>query len=300
MAFLTRPFILTAAAAGLLFSTQASAVLGIPPGAKVEINLNGFSSGTLYMATPDTVCTTVEGCDTAAAGATPNPPLGPAPGGIGSEDTWGVANVNTMSNEDTLDVYYSAPTFGNNGQRIALMFYGVTDFNVTNDGINQTILSQGGFVEFWLYTATSGINASGGPTARTGLNTYPGVSDKAGAEMVLKLAFSPGVTASDPSATYLSNFVTTTFQGAGNAFMDVVDGTWADFFDTDSLGDPNGGMHDMYVDFTGNTTGGVPFGWTLKIEAQINSRAVPVPGTLLLLGAGLLGFSGARRRWSHA
>lgn len=104
--------------------------------------------------------------------------------------------------------------------------------------------------------------------------------------------------------------------GFGGGLLDVAGGGLADsVFDTDTYADGLGGTADMTLDTSFSAAGGVATGYPncneaspgvpqngvgtegcLGGSATVNSNIIPEPGTLSILGLGLLGLATVRRR----
>ena len=84
--------------------------------------------------------------------------------------------------------------------------------------------------------------------------------------------------------------------GSGDFYVDADSGWFDPFLLQQNLG-PAGLLCDMYLKFSYNTNAPL-YGWTVRSEdpADFGTKAIPEPGTLLLLGSGLLGLARVGRK----
>lgn len=293
--------LVAAAVVGAVASGAASAlpVPAVTPG-EIKFSIDNYDSATTgYGNTTGLKCLNdTTACDAAAAATSK------APGSAGSvnpeADTMGIFSVSNISNITTGDTLftkgpgqgYITGIFGN------LMDQTVEVFCSAITGCTTTALSVGGFFQLWFnptdYDPTLGPLVGPGKDLNAGL--YPGIS---GGTLLLSGVFAPGaVLNGDFLSTYLTNFNNGTFAGGGQGFLDVTGGLWAEYFDTNSLLNANGGYNDLYLTNTFDDVNGAAssIGWTVKSVAQVTGQAVPEPGTLALVALGLMGAGAAARR----
>jgi len=149
-----------------------------------------------------------------------------------AEDFWGVALVDEVRQGDANGPLIFQKDLLNQGIQLTAMFVKGRDLqaSVSADGTQETVASDSVQVGFFAGTPGS-YNITAGPSARTnpgGVPTYAGV-DGAGTTLIWSFNGVPGVTASDPVASFVSQTSTTlgngaqvgAFVGSGSMFLDA-------------------------------------------------------------------------------
>lgn len=289
---------LLAGASVLAFSTAASALSLTGGDLRINfVNVDSATSTYPLIGANQTICTTVADCDV-ASGALAGSSL--APNAIGSEDTWGLLDVESIRSADNSITYWSK---GDNGETLQGMFYGLDDFrveeifNVTGDTV--ATFSHGGKLDLYLSGADN-FGANTGPAGRGGLSTYAPLTS---GTLYLSLDFTTGCgsTPTVASATLCGSFDSNTV-GGSSGFLKVTGGSAAAQWDTNNAAALSGLLNpvDPEADlfFTNEFTPvGAGNGWSVVSNGNAIGTKLPEPGTLGLLGLGLAGLGmGLRRR----
>lgn len=246
-----------------------------------------FDMGTNYKGQKGgTICASVSACDTAA--------IAPAPGAIGSEDTWGIFQVTGIISNDGFNTLLW--TQGSGGEYITGMFHGLEDA-VVNGGTTASKVeahSTGGSVQFYVdntlanYSAGAALGAAG----RTGAASFTGATN---GTLWLDMNFA-GTADSDYSGlAYQSNFSTASLNGSGSGYLDVVGGSYAGQIKKGTETDLDGNKRDAFLQSTYSPNSNAP-SWTVTNRGGLDTNVIPEPASLALFGLGLAGLASLRRR----
>lgn len=276
-----------AAGFALAFGMAAPASAITLTSGDLKITFNAFDAGTVnYGNSAGIKCQTAAACDNVAG-------ISKAPNSYGSEDTWGIFSVQSISRVSDGGLIFTA---GQGGQYLTGMFGGIQDTLVEVSGQfspSTLALGTGGWLN--MYLTNQNYNSSFGPSGRIGEFGYNGITN-VGGELALSAAFGSGVLGGNPEYTYSSSFANSTISGGSQGFLDVTGGAWASMFNTNSLTDPNGGKHDLFLKTTyGQTGASASAGWTVDASGDVQGE-VPEPGSIALLGLGIAGLAFMRRR----
>ena len=282
-----------AAALALSFGAIGSAqAMGITAG-DFKFTIDNYDSGTTGYGNAAVAClNSVAACD-AAAGSK-------APGSVGSvytsADTMGIFSIGLITKISDGSVMFTKGVDG----YLTGVFGGLQDHSAGTacglGGCSTTTFSSGGTWALFLnavdYDPTLGPSVAAGKDLNALL--YPGIS---GGTLWLSGVFGAGVSSADPTATYMSDFNSSSFAGQGKAFLDITGGSMMGKFNTDQEIDPNNNKHDLAMDITFKRSAqATANGWTVVSAGQITGNAVPEPGTMALAGLALLGAGLASRR----
>ncbi|MCA0439692.1 MAG: PEP-CTERM sorting domain-containing protein [Proteobacteria bacterium] len=282
-----------AAALALSFGAIGSAqAMGITAG-DFKFTIDNYDSGTTGYGNAAVAClNSVAACDAAASSK--------APGSVGSvntsADTMGIFSIGLITKISDGSVMFTKGVDG----YLTGVFGGLQDHSAGTacglGGCSTTTFSSGGTWALFLnavdYDPTLGPSVAAGKDLNALL--YPGIS---GGTLWLSGVFGAGVSSADPTATYMSDFNSSSFAGQGKAFLDITGGSMMGKFNTDQEIDPNNNKHDLAMDITFKATpAATASGWTVVSSGQITGNAVPEPGTMALAGLALLGAGPASRR----
>jgi hypothetical protein len=256
--------------------------------------VDGYVNGTVYPAGGiGPICTDVATCDTAA--------VAPAVGGVGSEDSWGIISVSSITNTTTNTTMFSR---GVDGYLIGAVT-GLTDFFSFGLFNIQRDYATGGTIN--LYKSATDYN----PAAPSSASQAAVVASVTTLPLYLGLNFVVGAGnggfdvagAAATAATYISNFDASTFTGNGSGYLEVTGGDAAGHFDTNTLTTWAGLSADasFSVTLTPITPNDAGYGnWLVGSSSDVKGYAIPEPGSMALAGLGLMGLAALRRRKQQA
>jgi len=233
-----------------------------------------------------------------------------------NETNWGVFTVSdivegTVTGVNSIEANSSvASWFTNlmgNGQ-ITGMFYGIQALTPGTGG--DTFPATGGFLDLY-YRDTVALgsvtNLSAAlPTVRTGYATATGYTD---GTLLAHLAFASGINGNStvfisgtaiPNSggfTGLANSFANVTDVNGDSIIDELDGLWAPVLNTDwfttSFGTRDIAFRNVYEALPSWSTNG---NLGARSTDPATGYAIPEPGSLVLLGLGLVGLAASRRR----
>jgi hypothetical protein len=239
-------------------------------------------------------------------------------GGTFNETTFGIGAVTEFRTDDGSAQTLWSPVSA--GFEVAVFLYGVADRHIASaGGSNVTIYTEGckggdcdGKIHFDFYVMDDfGGFLQNTPAERTAFDTYAwkdGAGNPEPSELLMSLEFDPFGDATFPTSTLIQE-VTDPFlptaTGDGRFYASCVAGPACTginnvFLDTNSFSACGvvGGC-DVFGQYTLDAT--PPGDWDGSLDDPLTTRnEVPAPSVLVLIGSGLLGLAGFRRRFRRS
>ena len=178
-----------------------------------------------------------------------------------------------------------------NGQEITGTIEGLLISSITTLAVGYNVQFTGGVIKLYLDSTPEYANPA------TGLAPANFVDSDTG-NTFLELTFNTGIRPDSPTTTQDSvvSGLTNPLSGTGTFYADVTGGDFASMFNSDAFSTAFG-KRDIHA--RSDIEGPGNFGFTLNSDDPAAAQVVPEPGTMALVGIGLLGFAIAGKRRSN-
>lgn len=289
-----------AALIGLAASLTAPAHAFVITAGTYKITVDGYVNGTVYALGAGGSCGGINASAANIALCDAAPSI-PSVGSTAPEDSWGILSVASIINTSfpTPVTMFSRGTDG----YIIGAITGITDFYV--NGLRSALqqdFATGGTIN--LYTSATNYN----PALPSSTNQAAVLAGLALNPLYLSMNFMTGAGdgtygAEYSAASYVSTFDSGTKRGGGGGFLEVTGGAAQTTYDTNTLDTYAGTKADAQFSVTlspilSNDAG--VGNWLVKSTSDVDGYAIPEPGSMALLGIGLIGLAAARRRKQQA
>jgi len=216
----------------------------------------------------------------------------------GTEDSWAVARVSQILLDVDGNGVYETTYFDRATAELTAYAYGFDDALVTNTqagpAVIQTLQTVGGTMEIYQdFTKDfdpAAIGNAGAAAVRANLSGY-GVTD---GSLWLSLM---GHAVNGYTLTEYLNNLSTGYTGA--MLMDVLGGTMANEFNNNIQPDGSDVQYSFSAIIMANADGALGGNWDAFDDGTAITEMVPEPTAMLLLGLGLVGLAGLKRKFNN-
>ena len=216
------------------------------------------------------------------------------------DDNYGIFNITNIEDPYGNFLWQS----GDEGEYLTGVFYGIDITTVTNlGGNNYNLLAVNGQMDIYLNNSNCDpTKGTDGYYIDNDYSQYEGITD-IGGSLFLSLDMVPGI---DPnSASTMNgnlNQGTNPITGDVSYYLQMTGGSHMGLFQQNLFEDLpyNDGANLQDADFfaqTDFTDQGACADWDFKSDDPVIGATVPIPGAVYLLGTGLLGLAGLRRKF---